>query len=426
MFRSFAILFFSLVFSSAAVCQTGTLDPAFQNIPFDKWLNDALNNHFHAKVHVARPFLSFHLRLAAPIEIELDGADVQARRGNGRLVFLTQVTDSNGIRYQDHTSVELDKVEDNVKDTVVQISQHAFFLPGAYRLGVVILDTATGEHTGLQTQFRVAAVSDQLEDLWRRLPPVELIHSEQSPDSWYLPSVRGQIEWANARQPPAKLNIILNVAPSPTKRGIRPTPSNGLPALLPLLKILSATDPAPIAEDVELVDIGHRRNVFHQDNVKDDLDWLRLKTSLADATAASIDIHALSDPHHDAQFFISEVRRVLRSSNQHSVLVVLSAPIDFEGGEDLEPISLEALPPARIIYIRYHAAAIRSFGPQMGGRGRGGRMGGGPNPALSSHDVFDQLAGTLKPLHPKVLDVESPEQVTKVLKDIASALQSPW
>jgi hypothetical protein len=175
-----------------------------------------------------------------------------------------------------------------------------------------------------------------------------------------------------------------------------------------------------------LLDLSRRKTVFDQSEVQD-LDWPRLKTSLGEANTASIDIHSLSDRHEDAQFFVSEVRRLLRAGeDKPCVLVVLTRPVAFDSGEDLDPISLEALPACRVFYIRYHIAPqFVRVGPQMGMRGRRSRMGndpmmGGRNP----QEVFDQLERTLKPLSPKVMDVETPAQVTKALAEIEKALEA--
>lgn len=191
----------------------------------------------------------------------------------------------------------------------------------------------------------------------------------------------------------------------------------------PILKALSETGSTSLSESVDLLDLGRRRNVFRQDGVQD-LEWPRLKAALGDANTASIDVQALADRHHEAQFFVSEVRKVLRESDKPCVLVVLTTAVAFESGEDLGPISLEALPAARVFYIRYRSPVQlnQPYGPQMGRRGRGGRMGGGPMMNQNSHGVVDQLEATMKPLHPKVFDVETPEQVTKALKEIKNTL----
>jgi hypothetical protein len=422
--RNFVVLFCGVVSLALPATQHDALDPAFEKVPFNQWLGEAAETPFHWRVRVSRGELSFHQRLVASVEIALDGKDL-ATRHNGRLVFLIQISGRDGARYQDHTSIELDKLDENIKAAELEISRRALVLPGDYQLAVAIFDSATGEHSAAQTQFRVAPpLAGFLEDAWRDLPAIEFIHNELSPDSWYLPTVRGRLEWAAAAHAPARLEVILNVAPAVPEPGSHSTPSSGLDALLPALKALSETGSSSLAENIDVLDLGRRREVFHQEEVQD-LDWPRLKTSLGDANTASIDLHSLADRHHDAQFFVSQVRKLLRAPDTPSVLVVLTTAVAFESGEDLEPISLEALPPCRVFYIRYRSPIplMRPYGPQMGGRGgRGGRMGGGPMLNQAPHDVVDRLEATLKPLHPKVFDVETPEQMTKAFKEIRNAL----
>ncbi len=422
-FLTFILLFPSAFFTPPS-SQRGALDPAFEKIPFDQWLGQKSQIPFRATPSVPRAQLSFHQRLIAQVEITLDGRDLETRRGDGKLVFFIQIMDRDEARYQSHGSIDLSKVDENIKAANLEYSQSAFFLPGDYRLAIAILDTGTGEHSAIQSQFRVPPPQhDFLPDAWRDLPPVEFIESNQSPDSWYLPEIQGRLQWAASVHSPVRLNVILNVAASVPEPGSRPTPSAGLAALLPTLKAISQTGSPSISEHIELLDLARRRAVFHQDEARD-LDWPRLKTALGEANTASIDIQSLSDRHHDAQFFVSQVRSLLRSSEQPCVLVVLTEPVAFESGEDLEPISLEGLPPCRVVYIRCSGPVpiVRPFGPQMGGRGRGSRMGGSMIRNRPYQQVIDQLAATLKPLSPRVIDVETPEQMARALAEIRKDL----
>jgi hypothetical protein len=421
---SFVLLFLSAALAAQPHGQGGTLDPAFEKIPFDQWLGEQEQTRFRWTASVPRAELSFHQRLMAPVEIRLDGRGLETRRGLGELVFLVQITDRDGARYQDHGSMDLSKLDENIKAANLEYSQHAFFLPGDYRLAVAILDTATGEHSTRQTQFRVAPRQrDLLPDAWRDLPPVEFIGKAESPDSWYLPDIHGRLRWAASVHSPARVNVILNVAPSARVPGSRRTQSGGLAALLPTLKVISQTGSSSLSERVELLDLARRRAVFDQNDVHA-LDWPRLKASLEEANTASIDVHSLSERHHDAQFFVSQVRNILRTSEEPCVLVVLTKPVAFESGEDLEPVSLESLPACSVVYIRYRAPvqSVPPFDRQMGGRGRGARMGGPITRNRPPQDVIDQLEATLKPLSPKVFDVETPEQMTRALAGIERAL----
>jgi hypothetical protein len=65
-------------------------------------------------------------------------------------------------------------------------------------------------------------------------------------------------------------------------------------------------------------------------------------------------------------------------NRQPCVLVVLTKPVACESGEDLEPVSLEALPSCRVVYTRYRSPghSVRPFGREMGGRSRGPRIDG--------------------------------------------------
>jgi hypothetical protein len=424
--RSSVLLVFSAAFVAQASAQRGTLDPAFERVPFDQWLGERDQARFHWTTSVPHAALSFHQRLMARVEIRLDGRDLETRRGDGSLVFLIQITDRDGTRYQDHDRIELDKLDENIRAVHVEYSQRAFFLPGDYRLAVAILDTGTGEHSTSQAQFRVAPPPhDLLSNAWRDLPPVEFIGNQESPDSWYLPDIHGRLQWAASVHSPARVNVILNVAPSVPAPGSRRTQSGDLAALLPTLKAISQTGSSTLSEHVELLDLARRRAVFHQDEVHD-LDWPRLKASLAEANTASIDIRSLSERHHDAQFFVSQVRSLLRASEKPCILVVLTTPVAFESGEDLEPVSLEGLPACRVVYIRYRAPveSVRPFDQQMGGRERGPRMGGPTTRNRPPLDVVDQLEATLKPLNPKVFDAETPAQMTRALAEIEKLLTS--
>lgn len=92
------------------------LDPEFENIPFDHWLTEQNQPHFHWSVKVAHAELSFHQRLISSIDVQLDGQDLDTRRHDGELLLLIQITDAAGIRYQEHGSIDLSKLDVNVKD----------------------------------------------------------------------------------------------------------------------------------------------------------------------------------------------------------------------------------------------------------------------------------------------------------------------
>src|ERR1700681_2862895 len=75
---------FSAAFAGQPYVQRGALDPAFEKIPFDRWLGESDQAPFRWTASVPRAELSFHQRLVARVEIRLDGRDLESRRGNGK------------------------------------------------------------------------------------------------------------------------------------------------------------------------------------------------------------------------------------------------------------------------------------------------------------------------------------------------------
>jgi hypothetical protein len=416
-------------FLAQAPGQNGSLDPDFGKVPFDKWFSERETMRVRWSDTVDSPKLSFHQRLVATITVKVDGRDLQDRR-EGRLVYFVQITDAAGARYQNHGVVDLDKLE-NVKSIDVEYRPSAFVLPGEYQLATAIFSTATGEHSTRQSRFRVPPPKlDFLRDSWRNLPPVEFLGNQEPPDLWYLPNIAGRLQWASALAAPARLNVVLNIVAPPPSTTARQGESVELAALIPTLRSLAETGAPSLAERIKVLDLSRHRAVFNQD--RGEIDWAKLKGALGQGNTASIDIGSLSDRHHDAQFFVREVRKLLTSASEQQpcALVVLSPPVTFESGEDLDPISLEALPACRAFYVRYRAPPpARQMGDIFGGMPGGRRtMGprGGPMrpPPRAAQVVIDQLEQTLRPLNPRVFDVEAPEQMTRVFMEIERALAS--
>src|ERR1700674_984931 len=87
--------------------QNGSLDPAFKNIPFDRWIDQGDQAHIRWTARVLPVELSNHQRLQAKIDIQVDGNELARRRGKGYLVTLVQFSDSDNRVYQTHEAIDL-------------------------------------------------------------------------------------------------------------------------------------------------------------------------------------------------------------------------------------------------------------------------------------------------------------------------------
>ena len=424
------VLLALLVLAAAplALAQPGSLDPAFAGLPFEQWLAGGEQARMQWSVSVSRARLSAHQRLRADVEIRLDGAELARRRREGELLILLQISDQQGSRYQNHLSMDLAKVEEGVAKQDLVSTFTAFVTPGDYRVSVVLYDTATREHSLKQARMEVAPLrNDPLPGAWRDLPSVEYLPPADPPDSWYLPSLTGRLRLPLKPRSPVEIELIVNLTPSEWASASAEMQNRNLSVLIPALKVISELAGPGVRLNAELLDLSRQRVAFHQDNVGV-LNWTAMRRSLAEGGASTIDLQSLQRHRQSAAFFVAEVGRILAAPHgPRRVLIVLSGPLAFERGVDLVPIALGPPPDCSVFYIRYHsfhpsppARPPLARGPRRGPSPLGGW--GHPGELPDRDTQFDQLESTLKPLAPRLFDVDTPEEFRKALATLLAEI----
>jgi hypothetical protein len=424
------LLVAGLAGTSPAWAQSGTLDPAFSAVPFNRWLSEGDQTHFRWSARVSGAELSGHQRLQAKAEIEVDGNELVNRRGHGQLVMMIQFQDSAERVYQTHGSIDLENVKDEAAKANINYAQEAFVLPGDYRVSMVVFDTKTGEHSALQKTLHVNPLrGDPLPGAWKDLPAVELLHSLDAPDQWFRPDITGRLQLPLSTRRPLRVEVLMNASNSGTSRLSVGTASNrSLATLVPALKVLSQVEVGGGGLHVALLDIPKRRVIFEQHAVQH-LDWERVRDALTAADPNKIDVRALEHREQNAQFFVEQVRQRLTAGGEAEkpfrVLLVLSGPTTFNSGEDMHPIEAVGDSNTKVYYLRYHVPPERLTLPPVfdtpGLRGRRGGLAAPQSPATAA-EPFDSLAPLLKPLQPRLFDIYSPEQFRKVLGGLLDEL----
>lgn len=398
-----------------ALAYAGNLDPAFSKIPFDEWLASGERAPFKWSLRVSEVRLSVHQRLRVVVEAQIDGAELAKRRGKGQFEVYLQISDADHVRYQDHGMIDLEKLDAGLKSSYVNYDQPVFILPGEYRLAVALLNNATREHYARQMKFRIPELkNDPLPDAWAGLPAVEFIPDDQPPDSWFLPSMKGRLHLPLDTPAPVKIDLLVNLPLASSEPGHRGIPRAGMGPLIAALKTFSDVQPRNGNIDTEVLDLARRRVTFRQNGIRE-INWERLRNALAEANPGMIDVKSLENRHHGAQFFVSEVARKITSTTGPHVLIVLSEPMAFEPGEDLERIRVTLPENCRLFYCRFRAAAVpgREGVPGRPMTARRAWRDYGMRPALELQ--FDQLAPTLKPLDPRVFDIANASELRKAL-----------
>ena len=414
-------LLLAVLAASAAFAQIA--DPVYATIPFDDWLkgHDQARIQWNAKVSGGQ--LTNTQRLGARVDVQVDGNELAKRRGRGELAIFVQFSDSDHRVYRSHGSIPLKNATEDSAKSNFEYTQTAVVMPGDYRVDIAILDTNTGEHATLTRTLHVPPLrNDPLPDSMRGLPLVEFTPVGDPPDVWFQPELTGKLHLPVGMNRSVRVEVLANVSPSSIGPRFRTGQVNSrlLADILPGLKVISQMELSQGDLNVSMVDVTRRQVLFTQAHVgaKDSLDWPKLRPALVEADPNKINVHELSDSAQNPQFFVEQVRRLVKTE---AALIVLSGPMAFPSGDDRRPIELEDKPEGRVFYLRYHPAPVRVGGEQMPMRLEGRRRGVGLSQTpsgLLAQEAPDSLASLLKPLQPRIYEIYNPEQFRKALAEV--------
>ena len=295
--------------------QAGSTDPVFSTIPFDQWLNRAGQTQMRWNVRISQPGLSSHQRLAVNLEIQVDGAELARRRGEGQFLVLVQLTDERNQTWQNHQELDLEQIQQQIKASNGVFTQSLFIVPGTYKVSVALFDSATGEHSVIQRNLHVPPLkNDPLPKMWSDVPAVEFLTPESSSDRWYLPSVEGHLRLPVETRHPVEVDLLVNLTPSERFSASSRVQNRNLEALIPTTKVLSQVAWHNSTFSLEFLDLARRRVAFRQDKMQT-LDWPRARNALDQVNPGVIDVRSLENRSFNADFFVNRIAR----RNPHEV-----------------------------------------------------------------------------------------------------------
>ena len=425
MLRIYCLTF---AYSALIMAQQGQTDPAFDRIPFDEWVKEGTDAHIKWSLQTFPSRLGVHQRLRVGLSVRIDGNEFVKRRGAGQMVVFIEIRDHDNRVFQTHRAVRFEDLKNPSDLAALSFDQYALIVPGDYQLAAAILDTRSTEHAAKRTKLHVPDLAhDPLPESWHKLPEVEFVTYTDPPDAWYLPGITSRMSLPVTTERPVRVEVVVNESPTElANRRVSRTMSRNMGNVIPALKTLSQIELLNGSLNVTLLDLERRKVSFSQEQVST-LDWTRLRAALVENDPNSIDVHALENHEQNAQFFVSEVRKRLESTESPArVLIVLSGPMAFPKGQDLTPIEATPEPGVRVFYVRYNApsptgaAGVEVYRSQMGGGRRAPPSPGMPIPR--GGPMEDSLARTLKPLAPKIFDVTTPMEFRNALAAIMSEI----
>ncbi len=413
------VVFFFLLLILVPSClfpQPGVYDPAFNRVPFDEWLLGRAETAMRWTLRVNPPSLTWNQRLLVELESQIDGKELARRSGNGQLIVFFQMEDSAGVRYRNHSNLDLSRLHEGAKVDYLSCKQLLFIRPGDYRASVVIFDPVSREHSARRLKFRVPGLKkDPLPQLWQSLPPVQFLRSSEPPEFWFQPELPERLYLPVAPRRPLKIDVLANLTPSERLSASLRIRDRNLSILIPSLKVLSQLECTGSTMNLALMDLARRKVTFQQADVRT-LDWSRMKDSFAAADPSTIDVKSLENRSLGAAFFVKQVQK--RIAPSHAV-IVLSRPVEFVTRQDVGLPDPPGTEDFRLYYIRLMPPPPPVHLPPLDGLRPGRRRRGiGLRHTPGGLDIFDRMVPLLAPLEPRVFDVETPGQFRKALAAI--------
>jgi hypothetical protein len=410
----------AVAWSSFADKPAGSLDPIFATIPFDKWSEKDSSAHFRWSTHVSSPALGQNQRLLIEIKIQVDGAELVKRQGQGKTQFLIQLRDQSGSLYQHHNSMSLEDIKSELSRSYSVYTQNVYLVPGEYQVSLGWFVSATGEHAVVRRALHVDPLAhDPLPDAWRDLPPVTFLPEELTA-SWYASPAENRLNLPVETQRPVRIELLVNG--SRTEQMARPLSGGSrlsANALIPAINVISQIRLSNGSLNLAMLDLERQHVGFEQKAIRE-VDWTKLLATLSEDNPNTIDVKSLEHREKNAQFFVSETRRRVQASEGVEplhVLIVLSGMMAFDKA-DLTPIQAAPDPNCKVFYIRYRSIThLRSrsagpFFPTAGAIGPPSRR-RGPVNQDSVLQPRDDLFGLIKPLDPQLFEIASPGEFRK-------------
>jgi len=394
--------------------------------------------HLRWSAEISASRLGVQQRLVVVLSVRIDGAEFVKRNIPGQVVVFLEIRDQDDRVFRTHRALHFDELKNAGALAAVSLDQYTFILPGDYQVAAAVYDAQSKEHVLKKMKLHVPELArDPLPGSWRNFPEVEFVTITEPPDGWFMPEISSRLSLPVQNARPVRVEVVVNESPTElATRRVGRTISRNMGNLIPALKALSQMEIRNGSIDVTLLDLERRKVSFNQEQVSK-LDWPRLRAALLDNDPNQIDVHALENHEQNAQFFVSEVRKRLDSTESNGdvplgltadparVLIVLSGPMAFPKGQDLRPIEAAPEPGTRVFYIRYYPPRPNfQSEPQLEGMHPRGRLPPAPNvPApVRGGATEDSLARTLKPLAPRIFDVTTPTEFRAALAAIMAEI----
>ena len=398
--------FLCLFAATAALAQIEPPEPAFDRVQFEKWIEEGHNAHIRWSLRVSPPYLTELQRLQSAVFATVAGEEFVKRDKPGQMEFFLEIRDKDNRTYRSHRVLALRGTTRGADLARLALREDVCTAPGDYEVAAAVYDRLSKEHSLRRMTLRAELPHDPLPGAWSKLPTVALGGRAcyQLPFSFPLETEK-----------PVRIDAIANKPASPD------------PGVYPRIKIISQMEIQEGSITVTALDL-HSRKVKTLTATRN-LDERRLWAGFPKDDRNMVSVHALENDKEAAQFFVSEIRKLLERpvpEAQHA-LIILSERRSFPKGEDLRPIQATLPPGTRVFYVRCNSRPNVFMPPPDPAPPDAANLPMHPAipsgpfpvpPGPSNRD--DSLERMLAPLHPRLFDVTTALEFRSALAAIMS------
>lgn len=397
------------------------------DLPVETWLSQGEHMEIPWQVSVSRPVLTFQLRNLVRVTAELAADVLQKQSIQHDLHFMVRAAPEGGPWKdgESYTHFRIDKKLDSRTD--LQMIADLYLRPGTYILAIIVYDSISGKRNLTLSRVQVSPPeSDLLPELLSRLPKIQFL---PPPDN-AAPLGLGHVSLPVSTSRPVQLDLIVDLstydeasdASNPDTERMPGAASMGWPfgrmrirpaeetasqqtlaqsKLIETASVLSAIDLAQGCFQVTALDIIRRRTILPPTSAND-VEWEKVRDQIMSPDKTMVSVADLRGRQQVGKFFLAEMERrmtqppscKLNSPAPLHIIAILSRGVSFPSGS--EQPKIEGACNCKVIYLQ----------------------------KSDSFHGSDNLKNMLKPLSPKLLQFDGPEDFRRKLVEFTQAIQS--
>ena len=407
-----------LLFGRSAWAQDASVEQHFAAVPFQNWATEGPKTDLPWHVRVIPPKLTLHQRIAAEVEVQVDGKELVKRCCEGQATALIEITDSQGHTYRNFVEKDLKDAQPAMRESMVIFSWQIFLLPGDYQAMVAFSYSGREAHSLTVRKIHIEPLRyDPLPEAWRDLPAVEF--GDRQPeglDEFWLPHVEGRLHLPVKSSQPMRLEVLANLTPYPSERRKPKLYNERLGVFLPILKTFAQLNLESGSLNAAALDFTRRSVIFDQLNIHEgQVGWTNLKEALSTNSAISVNVDDLRQEEHLGDFLREEMTRRLTEAAEDKiqrVYILVSGPMD------LGPRTLDIVPPADMKFTVFYLKCNFLQSPALVPTAHFSVEPIGPSEQVIERAGSDGIARVLKGLQPRTFPVDSAQSVRQAMATI--------